>query len=116
MNSGSINAPNGTVGLGAGQEVLLKDMSVGGGRMAVRYGKGSALSFTSTGGGYSLTSVGVAPSGLVGNMVGTLVANLGGGKHAITFDPCREGQPARRSHRFQLELHRGLPHPRKLCR
>src|SRR4029077_16652612 len=27
---------------------------------------------------YSLTSVGVAPSGLVGNMVGTLVANLGG--------------------------------------
>ncbi len=40
VNSGSINAPNGTVGLGAGQEVLLKDMSVGGGRMAVRYGKG----------------------------------------------------------------------------
>ena len=40
VNSGSINAPNGTVGLGAGQEVLLKDMSVGGGRMVVRYGKG----------------------------------------------------------------------------
>ncbi len=40
VNSGSINAPNGTVGLGAGQEVLLKDMSVGGGHMAVRYGKG----------------------------------------------------------------------------
>ena len=40
VNSGSINAPKGTVGLGAGQEVLLKDMSVGGGRMAVRYGKG----------------------------------------------------------------------------
>jgi filamentous hemagglutinin family protein len=40
VNSGSINAPNGTVGLGAGQEVLLKDMSVGGGRMTVRFGKG----------------------------------------------------------------------------
>lgn len=40
VNAGSINAPNGTVGLGAGQEVLLKDMSVGGGRMTVRYGKG----------------------------------------------------------------------------
>ncbi|MBV9569183.1 MAG: filamentous hemagglutinin N-terminal domain-containing protein [Hyphomicrobiales bacterium] len=40
VNSGSINAPNGTVGLGAGQEVLLKDMSVSGGRMTVRYGKG----------------------------------------------------------------------------
>ena len=40
VNAGSINAPNGTVGLGAGQEVLLKDMSVGGGRMAVRFGKG----------------------------------------------------------------------------
>ncbi|MBW0002242.1 MAG: filamentous hemagglutinin N-terminal domain-containing protein, partial [Hyphomicrobiales bacterium] len=40
VNSGSINAPNGTVGLGAGQEVLLKDTSVGGGRMTVRYGAG----------------------------------------------------------------------------
>jgi filamentous hemagglutinin family protein len=40
VNAGSINAPNGTVGLGAGQEVLLKDMSVAGGRMTVRYGKG----------------------------------------------------------------------------
>jgi len=39
-NAGSINAPNGTVGLGAGQEVLLKDTSVAGGRMTVRYGKG----------------------------------------------------------------------------
>ena len=41
VNAGSINAPKGTVGLGAGQEVLLKDMSDGGGRMAVRYGKGN---------------------------------------------------------------------------
>ena len=41
VNSGSINAPNGTVGLGAGQEVLLKDTSVGGGRMAVRFGTGN---------------------------------------------------------------------------
>ena len=41
VNSGSINAPNGTVGLGAGQEVLLKDTSVAGGRMTVRYGTGN---------------------------------------------------------------------------
>jgi filamentous hemagglutinin family protein len=41
VNSGTINAPNGTVGLGAGQEVLLKDMSDGGGRMAVRSGTGN---------------------------------------------------------------------------
>jgi len=40
-NAGSINAPNGTVGLGAGQEVLLKDTSVAGGRMTVRYGTGN---------------------------------------------------------------------------
>ena len=41
VNAGSINAPNGTVGLGAGQEVLLKDMSVSGGRMSVRFGHGN---------------------------------------------------------------------------
>ncbi|MBV9567308.1 MAG: filamentous hemagglutinin N-terminal domain-containing protein, partial [Hyphomicrobiales bacterium] len=40
-NAGSIEAQNGTVGLGAGQEVLLKDTSVSGGRMSVRYGTGN---------------------------------------------------------------------------
>jgi hypothetical protein len=48
------------------------------------------------------------------NQLSRLVSDgNGGGNYAITFDPRRERQLARRSHRLQLELHRGPPQARE---